>query len=137
MSNAIGSSRESNPSRRICNLHAAPLYHKNSPLTIVGTSQLIAFDIIYSGAPRIWQRVVHNPGSGSVAPSQQQFLRFSHKKHSFYHIFYGKRVCSECSHYKPGTSKQKRSYLMEAEVKAQKYAASASTSFNKAYRYCK
>ena len=27
--------------------------------------------------------------------------------------------------------------LMEAEVKAQKYAASASTSFNKAYRYCK
>ena len=27
MSNAIGSSRESNPPRRICNLHAVPLGH--------------------------------------------------------------------------------------------------------------
>ena len=27
MSNAIGSSRESNPSRRICNLRAVPLGH--------------------------------------------------------------------------------------------------------------
>ena len=43
--------------------------------------QPIAFDI-YSGAPRIWQRGVHNRGCGSVARADE-FLRFSHKEHPF------------------------------------------------------
>ena len=45
--------------------------------------QSIAFDI-YSGAPRIWQKGVHNRGSGSVARQLPE----------------AKRACSECSHYK-------------------------------------